>query len=142
VAFDPNIRPTLWDDAATLRAALTQAAGAASLVLPSFDDEQAAFGDATPEGSVARYLAAGAGLIVVKNGASPVVTGDRTGILAHPTPALDGPMVDSTAAGDSFNAAFLAQWLRAPDVTAAVRAGQALSAQVIAGHGALVQVSP
>lgn len=138
VAFDPNIRPALWDDTPTLRTVLTQAAGAASLVLPSFDDESMAFGDTTPEATVRRYQASGCPLVVVKNGSGPVVTGDRTGILGHATPPLDGPVIDSTAAGDSFNAAFLTTWLQSDDLAASVLAGQALAAKVIKGHGALV----
>lgn len=138
VAFDPNIRPALWEDTATLRATLTQAAGAASLVLPSFDDECMTFGDTSPEATVARYQAAGCPLVVVKTGPGPVVTSDQTGSLAHATPPLDGPVIDSTAAGDSFNAAFLATWLHGGDLAASVRAGQTLAAKVIKGHGALV----
>jgi 2-dehydro-3-deoxygluconokinase len=138
VAFDPNIRPALWEDTSTLRTVLTQAAGAASLVLPSFDDENMAFGDRMPDDTVARYQAAGCPVVVVKNGSAPVLTGDRTRMHAHVTPPLDGPVIDSTAAGDSFNAAFLATWLRGGDLAASVHAGQALAAKVIKGHGALV----
>ena len=138
VAFDPNIRPALWEDTATLRATLTQAASAASLVLPSFDDESMAFGDTTPQATVARYHAAGCPLVVVKNGSEPVVTGDQTGIHTQATPPIDGPVIDSTAAGDSFNAAFLASWLQGGDLAASVRAGQMLAAKVIKAHGALV----
>jgi 2-dehydro-3-deoxygluconokinase len=141
VAFDPNIRPALWEDAATLRATLTAAAGAASLVLPSFDDESAHFGDANPATTAARYRATGCPLVVVKNGPAPVLTADATGLQAHPTPPLPGSVIDSTAAGDSFNAAFLAAWLRDPALGPAVGAGQALAAQVIRGHGALVDAA-
>lgn len=141
VALDPNIRPALWEDAATARATLMQAAGAASLVLPSFDDEAAAFGDLAPEATVARYRAAGCKLVVVKNGPGAVITGDVSGSQAFETPLLDGPVIDSTAAGDSFNAGFLARWLQSDDLVTAVQAGQALSAQVLKGHGALVSTA-
>jgi 2-dehydro-3-deoxygluconokinase len=142
VAFDPNIRPALWEDAAALGDTLTRAAGAASVVLPSFDDEALAFGDTMPGATVARYHGAGCPLVVVKNGAGPVVTGYQNSICAHSTPALDGALIDSTAAGDSFNAAFLAAWLRSPNLAEAVLAGQALAANVIKGHGALVHTAP
>lgn len=141
VAFDPNIRPALWEDAATLRTTLTQAAGAASLILPSFDDEHSTFGDPSPEATIERYLAAGCPRVVVKNGAGPVLAGDHTGMTSHATPPLDGPVIDSTAAGDSFNAAFLAAWMRMSDLGAAISAGQVLAAQVIKGHGALVDIA-
>ena len=139
VAFDPNIRPALWEDAATIRDTVTRAAGAASVILPSFDDETANFGDAAPKDTVARYLAAGCPFVVVKNGAGAVVTGTDAGTLSYPTPPLDGPVIDSTAAGDSFNAAFLAAWQTGAQVPQAVSAGQALAARVLKGHGALVE---
>ena len=46
-AFDPNLRPRLWDDAETMRRWLTRAAAGAQIVLPSFDDEARWFGDAS-----------------------------------------------------------------------------------------------
>ena len=141
VAFDPNIRPALWEDLPTIRETVTRAAGAASVILPSFDDETATFGDAAPGDTVARYLGAGCPLVVVKNGASPVVTGTGAGIQTHPTPPLEGPMIDSTAAGDSFNAAFLAAWQNGADLPQAISAGQALAARVLKGHGALVETA-
>jgi 2-dehydro-3-deoxygluconokinase len=46
VAFDPNIRPRLWSGYDEMHATISEGARAASLVLPSFDDEAAHFGDA------------------------------------------------------------------------------------------------
>lgn len=139
VVFDPNIRPALWESVDTMRNVLTQAAGAASLVLPSHDDEASAFGDSSPAQTAARYKNAGSPIVVVKNGPAPVVTQDSQGVLSsHDTPPLAGPLVDSTAAGDSFNAGFLAEFLRSSDIGMAVRAGQKLAAGVVQGRGALV----
>ena len=38
IAFDPNIRPRLWDRAERMRAVISEGARAATLVMPSFDD--------------------------------------------------------------------------------------------------------
>ncbi|MBE0414642.1 sugar kinase, partial [Yoonia sp.] len=64
IVFDPNIRPALWDSPDIMRRALTDAASAATLVLPSFDDEASAFGDASPAQTAARYHSGGASIVV------------------------------------------------------------------------------
>jgi 2-dehydro-3-deoxygluconokinase len=139
VAFDPNIRPALWPDADVMRRALTEGAAHADIILPSFDDEAQHFGDATPEATARRYAAAGAELVVVKDGPNPVVSLQAEGLDTHPLPAPAATPVDSTAAGDSFNAAFLSAWLQDKPLAQAVSAGAALAAKVIAAPGALVR---
>lgn len=141
VVFDPNIRPALWESAGVMRRALTEAAAAAAVILPSFDDEASAFGDATPAQTAARYYCTGAATIVVKNGPAPVVVQTAQGMQVHDTPPLGRPLIDSTAAGDSFNAGFLADYLRSHDPGKAVRAGQKLAARVVQGRGALVALN-
>ena len=139
LAFDPNIRPALWPDPDAMRAALTEGAALANVVLPSFEDEARHFGDATPEATARRYAAAGAGLVVVKDGPKPVVTLDAGTLTRHPLPAPVAAPVDTTAAGDSFNAGFLAARLQGTPLAGAVAAGAQLAAQVIAAPGALVR---
>ena len=107
VAFDPNLRPRLWPGRAEMAAWIRRAAGMADIVLPSFDEEAALHGDAGPEVTLARYRGLGPAVVVVKNGGGRVWAWDRSeGMVSH-DPARVEP-VDSTAAGDSFNAGFLA----------------------------------
>lgn len=140
IAFDPNLRPALWQDAATMRRWITRAAGVADIVLPSFDDEAAAFGDATPEATAARYAGAGAAEVVVKNAGGPMAARTGAGTVPLPAPRQRQP-VDSTGAGDSFNGAFLAARMQGVDLPDAVAAGQALAARVIGHRGALVPMA-
>ena len=139
VVFDTNIRARLWPDHATLRAQITRFAGLADLVLPSLDEETAHFGDATPQDCIARYLAAGAGQVVVKNGGGPVhyAGAEGEGCVAD-LPRIQP--VDTTAAGDSFNAGYLAARLTGQDIATAIRAGHAVAQRVISARGALVEI--
>lgn len=133
MAFDPNYRPRLWEDAATARHWIEAAARLARVVLPSADDEAACFGDATPAETAARYAAL-TGEVVVKAGGDGVHLGDGTIIddLEKVTPR------DTTGAGDSFNAGYLAARLSGEGPEQAVRAGHALATRVVSGPGALV----
>jgi 2-dehydro-3-deoxygluconokinase len=140
VAFDPNLRPRLWPSPAAMTGAVTEAARGADIVLPSFDDDAAAFGDPDPEACARRYAALGAGEVVVKNGAGRMAALAEGAWHAHdPVPAAD--VVDTTAAGDSFNAGYLAARLTGAPVAEALAAGSALAARVVGGRGALVEAA-
>ncbi|MEG4645751.1 sugar kinase [Paracoccus sp. APAP_BH8] len=140
VAFDPNLRPTIWPDADEMREAIMAAAAIADIVLPSFEDEAAHFGDASPEATAARYRDAGTGMVVVKNGAGDILTVSDDGLARHPAKHVS-EIVDTTAAGDSFNAGFLARYLQGAPIAECVRAGAMVAARVIGAKGALVGVA-
>ena len=91
-----------------------------------------------PQATIERYMAEGARRVVVKSGAADVVFADNTGeISALPIPPVD-QVVDTTAAGDSFNAGYLAAELNGASIQDAVAAGARLAARVIGARGALV----
>ena len=137
IAFDPNYRPRLWASPEAARRAITAACAAASIVLPSLDDEGLLFGDRTPEDAAARLEALGVGEIVVKNGAAPGLV--RAEGASHTVmPIVVAKPVDTTGAGDSFNAAYLASRLRGLGAAEAADAGGRLSARVVMHKGAIV----
>ncbi|MEO9877061.1 MAG: sugar kinase [Anderseniella sp.] len=137
VAFDSNIRPALWQDPDQMKRLIHLAADASTICLPSCDDERCAFGDASSEAVLARYVAAGAGTIVLKDGSGDVVVRSGEDISRHRTEHVANP-VDTTGAGDSFNGAFLAEFVQTNNIAKAVEAGQKCAARVIQHHGALV----
>ncbi|MGD9477609.1 sugar kinase [Shinella sp. G-2] len=137
VVFDPNIRPRLWDDADRMRAAITEGARAATLVMPSLDDEVTHFGDAGLDETVARYRALGVDGLVVKDGAegATLVFAENRD---HVPSARVEKIVDTTSAGDSFNGGFLARLATGASPTQAARFAADVAAAVIQHHGALV----
>lgn len=140
--LDTNMRPRLWAGAEHMRAGIMQGAAVADIVLPSLDEEQATFGDATAQAVAARYHDAGAGLVVVKNGAGDVLAAPRGGEAVTVPTVPVAEVVDSTAAGDSFDAGFLAAYLQGEALAQAVGQGARLAARVVQARGALVDPAP
>jgi len=136
IAFDSNYRPRGWPDAASARAAMDRAFRLADIALPSFDDEHALHGDATPEATIERLGGMGVAEVAVKLGADGALA-PRAGAL-HRLPAVNVEAVDTTAAGDSFNAAYLAARLSGAEPEAAARAGTRLAAAVVQHRGAII----
>lgn len=137
IAFDPNIRPRLWDSAERMRATISEGARAATLVMPSFDDEATHFGDASIDETIARYRALGASSLVVKDGADGATLAFGDGLTHVPSAQVER-IVDTTSAGDSFNGGFLARYVASGDAPASARFAAELAAAVIQHHGALV----
>jgi 2-dehydro-3-deoxygluconokinase len=137
IAFDPNLRPRLWPDTLTMCTAISRAAEVADIALPSFDDERHHFGDATTSATLERYRGAGARTVVVKNGGDAIDAWDAAeGAAGFRPPVV--PVVDTTAAGDSFNGGFLAARLRGAELAESLGEGARLAAVVVEHSGALV----
>jgi 2-dehydro-3-deoxygluconokinase len=138
VAFDGNFRPRGWKgDLTRTRTVFMEALKRVDIALPTYDDEAVLWGDPSPEATVERLQAFGIGEIVVKNGpnsALVVSAGKREFV---PVPEVVVP-IDPMAAGDSFNAAYLAARLSGDGPTAAAALGHRLAAEVIRHRGAIM----
>ncbi|MDN5567564.1 MAG: sugar kinase, partial [Paracoccus sp. (in: a-proteobacteria)] len=109
VVFDTNYRPALWPDADTARRAMTQAAGIASLLLPSLDDIDGCFGIADPHAAMAFLMTLTPAEIVLTTGGGPVLhRAQHTAASDSHALPLAVAALDTTGAGDSFNAAWMA----------------------------------
>jgi len=136
VSFDPNVRMKLWRNLDALREATRGMLEATDIALPSFDDEALVWGDADPDATISRIAAADVAEIVVKNGAGDVVAladGART---RAPAPAVT-EIRDTTGAGDSFNAGYLAARFVGMAPREAVSVAQRVAGEVIGHFGAL-----
>ncbi len=141
IVFDPNLRPHLCPDIECMTRWTMTAAAIADVVLPSHEDEATYFKDKDPDATAERYINSGAELVVVKNGPDPVIVRAEDGDRFQYQPAAIKDVVDTTAAGDAFNAAFLVDYLKRGRLRDAVRAGCVLARHVVSHKGALVPVS-
>ncbi|MCR9108972.1 sugar kinase [Marivita sp. XM-24bin2] len=137
VVFDTNLRPNLWPDTETMTETITTAAQVCDMILPSFDDEAVWFADPTPHHTAQRYADLGARVVIVKNGSGEIQSLCDGKASLH-TPVQVDTVIDSTAAGDSFNAGFLAGWITEKPLDDAIHMGAQLAARVVAHRGALV----
>lgn len=135
LVFDPNLRPRLWEDPQTMCTVITRAAQLAHVLLPSFDDEAQYFGDTDLAACAHRYGADSGREVVVKNGGKDVfVAIDDTELLQPLTPVTP---VDTTGAGDSFNAGWIVARHRGLDARASLHAAHDLARHVVSIRGAL-----
>ena len=141
VAFDGNYRPRLWGSVDEARAARDAAVAAADIGLPTLDDE--AMLQATPgvlgEGAVAsRWQSLGCQETVVKLGARGCRLPDGRIIAPeeHLTP------IDTSGAGDAFNAGYIAARLSGADTDQAALAGHRLAGWVVMRQGAIPAREP
>jgi len=140
VVFDPNYRPRGWADHDAARRAMADIAGHVTLALPTIEDEDALFGPAGRAAHAARWTGWGARQVVLKDGAQGAIlfgeTGGQEGIHVPVETAVTP--VDTTGAGDSFNAAFIGARILGHDALAAARAGNHLAGTVVQHRGAII----
>ncbi|WP_406230501.1 sugar kinase [Nocardia sp. NBC_01009] len=137
VVFDTNYRPVLWSGTAEARNVVTEVLRRTDLALPTCEDEQELFGDKDEHATVDRLQDLGIGEIAVKLGHRGVYVadgGDRTYI-----PAVTVAALDTTAAGDSFNAGYLYRKICGATAVEAARAGVEVAAAVVAHPGAIIE---
>jgi 2-dehydro-3-deoxygluconokinase len=136
IAMDGNYRPRGWPDAERAREVISRFWPLADMALPTFDDEAHLWGDAEPKATADRLFALGVKEVAVKLGSAGALAG-RAGTLTTIAPSASVEPVDTTGAGDSFNAAYLAARLNGRSIEAAARAGNALAGIVIRHRGAI-----
>lgn len=144
VVFDNNYRPQLWRDQDQARNAMAAALAIADMALLTDDDEARLWNSGEPADILARCASAGVGEVVIKRGPRPVFVAAtyRDGYY-HEQIQVDVPPVesvlDTTAAGDSFNAGYLAARFAGQNIEGAAAHGNRCAGVVIRHRGAIVE---
>ncbi len=134
VAFDTNFRMQGWPVLDTARQVYRDMFGIADIVLASVDDLTPLFG-ARMHGELIDRMAAREVVLKLATPAS-VIRHDGVDYTVKAEPV--GKVVDTTAAGDSFSAAYLAARLRGGTPLEAARAGHRLAGAVVGHRGAII----
>jgi 2-dehydro-3-deoxygluconokinase len=138
IAFDGNFRPRGWKgDLPRTRTVFAETLKRVDLALPTYDDEAVLWGDPSPEATIERMQAFGISEIVVKNGPNSALVSAGGQTEQVPVPEVVVP-VDTTAAGDSFNAGYLAARLSGDNPVNAVTAAHRLAAEKVRHRGAIM----
>jgi 2-dehydro-3-deoxygluconokinase len=139
IAFDSNYRPVGWPRIDDARKWMNEAFRRCDIALPTLDDEQRLFGDADADACLARLRAIGMREIVLKLGDEGSLTWSAgAAVPSHVAPMKVGKIVDTTAAGDSFNAGYLYGRLNGKDPAIAAAIGSRLAAAKIQHPGAII----
>ena len=134
--YDSNYRPRLWENVETARQITGRMWEIADILLPSLDDEMALF-DETADTVQARF-AQSSGIGALKRGAlGPMSIGSDVTQSYPPATTV----IDTTAAGDRFNGAYVATLLSGASQADALMAGHMCARYVVGKRGALVSDS-
>ncbi len=133
IAFDTNFRPRGWPDRGAAETAFRRAFAASDLLFASTEDLELLF---AAEGIAAFETAGAAERILKHEDLRVLVTCEGETVRVDGEPAAR--VVDTTAAGDSFAAAYLSARIGGASAPDAARAGHRLAARVVQHTGALI----
>lgn len=140
VIFDNNYRPRLWASREETQQVYQRMLECTDIAFLTLDDEDALWGEKPVDDVIARTHAAGVHEVVVKRGAESCLVSVVGGALQD-VPAVKLPkekVIDTTAAGDSFSAGYLAVRLTGGDAVAAAQRGHLTASTVIQYRGAII----
>ncbi len=140
IAFDSNVRRKLWPSDFAMKEAMIAGYKVATLALPTFDDDCALFEDATPSHCAKRIAAYSVNEIIVKDGSGPCLV-SVNGSISTVSPDSVERIVDTTGAGDSFNAGYLSARMSGKEPLAAAKLAHRVAGRVIGSRGALADMA-
>jgi 2-dehydro-3-deoxygluconokinase len=135
IVFDTNFRVRGWPDPDVARTVFNAAFSASDIVLASTEDLLPLYPDESDDRLLARIGCNEAVLKLLKPASIVRFEGVSEQVGAEP---LTARVVDTTAAGDSFSAAYIAARLAGAEPVEAARAGHRLAGVVVCHPGAII----
>lgn len=140
VIFDNNYRPRLWQSREETQAAYRDILACTDIAFLTLDDEDMLWGKQPVDAVLEHTRALGVSEIVIKRGADACLVAEANGALQE-VPAVRLPkekVVDTTAAGDSFSAGYLAVRLTGGGAATAAESGHRTASTVTQYRGAII----
>lgn len=137
IAFDSNYRPRLWHDKAEAQQAMLEVLAHTDIALLTLDDEQLLWGDSSVQGCVERYKHTRVSELVLKRGADDAIIIANGEEIRVPVPPVKN-IVDTTGAGDTFNAGYLAARLNGKSAADSARQGIRCAGIIIRYRGGVI----
>src|SRR5579883_1215952 len=134
VSYDTNLRLKLWP-LTRARAVIHAAMSQADIALPGLEDARLLTGLEAPDAIVDFYLDLGAKIVALTLGPQGALV--ATPAKRERVASIKVEAVDATGAGDTFDGAFLAEYLRGGDPFAAGRFAVVAAALSTRGYGAI-----
>jgi len=135
IVFDTNFRARGWPDPDVARAVFNAAFAASDTVLASTEDLLPLYPHESDDQLMARIGCSEVVLKLLRPSSVVRFGGVSQKVTANP---LTQPVVDTTAAGDSFAAAYVAARLAGAEPVEAARAGHRLAGAVVCHPGAII----
>ena len=135
IYFDTNFRPALWPDKARARLWYKRLLDMCDIAFVTLEDENLLFDTPTAEVILQRFANIPVPELVIKCGADPCRIRFKGQVFSIPAEQVT-KVVDTTGAGDSFSAAYLAERLKGQAPALAAQAAHKVAAQVIGFSGA------
>jgi 2-dehydro-3-deoxygluconokinase len=138
VAWDNNYRPRLWSSHEEAEGTMRSFLLASDIALVTVDDEIALRGGHDADRTIKELAQEFSGELILRRGSRPTIVRNADGKWVD-VPAQRVPVVvDTTAAGDSFSAAYLANRVAGHDPVQSAQAGNRLAAIVVQHPGAII----
>lgn len=137
ISYDTNLRLRLWQ-LERARAIIHAAASKSTILLPGLDDARQLTGLESADAICDFYLALGPSLVALTMGKDGTLVATREA--RRHIPARVVKAVDTTGAGDTFDGAFLAEWVKTRDAFAAAHFANAAAALSTQGYGAVAPI--
>ncbi|USD55965.1 sugar kinase [Vibrio sp. SCSIO 43155] len=137
VIFDNNYRPKLWESRENAMSWYFKILKFTDIALLTFEDEQMLYGDEHLEQCIERTSALGVDEIIIKRGSKDCLV-VANGEAQYVAPNKVDSVIDTTAAGDSFSAGFLAKRLTGGNAAESAYSGHCMAGEVIQHKGAII----